>query len=206
MIVLFPYINQIEMQWITTVASVLLLITVVIAVFQLYESKRMTKAQIAVGLYQLLRSNDAIGILRNSIYKFRRPPSYETICFLDKQERDNITSIIDNLDMLGVLVNQGVIDEKLAIEGYAGASVLRCWYQMHKYVKYEQRYGRGSNVYSHFEDLAARTLKYAKTRHKEPYWICFHQYGKSVNERFDLVEELSDITVRPQRLNKQGFV
>ena len=172
---------------------------VFLAFWQYRQMKRSANAQLVIGLSQELGSKEQKGKLR-SIYKLT-PTAIQS---LTNDDEDEIEEVLNRLDMLGVLVNHEVIDEGLAIEGYAGATVLRCWYQLHAYI-HERRQSRDSNLYENLEDLASRTLKYAKNHRKKETWIKFASGDK--REAIDLVAELTKTTdeyLKPKPFGKQA--
>jgi hypothetical protein len=179
---------------------------VVFAFMQVQQMRKGTNAQIAIGLFQELQKQDRVETLRY-IYSFDNPITHQDVeRVLTEQHRNQIDMVLNQLDTLGVLVRNGVMDERLAIDGYAGATVLRCWYQLHRYIRGEQGGKRGSNVWEHLEDLANRTLEYAEKQRKPSYWIAFRPGHKDT--RIDLVAELAkteDQALRPKRLSGWGW-
>ncbi len=185
---------------ITAIATSVLALGVIVAIVQLWLNKRGTKkisqAQIAIGLRRELRTRENIRGLR-SIYRIK-PEEARRLSNLTNDQYD----ALDGLDMLGVLVNNGVAEEKLAIEGYAGASVLRCWYQLHDFIR-GMREHRGTNHYENLEDLARRTLDYANRYHANEKWILLQVDDGSSYRIIDLVEEMNSTeSLRPNRIRK----
>jgi len=99
--------------------------------------------------------------------------------------------------MLGTLVMQGIVDEKLAIESYAGTPTVRCWYLLHNYVQ-ETRKRRGHFCRS-YEDFAKRCLDYYT---KQGITVKLDWDGEEEKEPVDVLGELQKDGVRPRRLKK----
>ena len=185
----------------TAIGTWFIAIGIFFAFWQYLQMRRSTNAQLAIGLLQELQRQDRVETLRY-IYSFDNPISHEDVeMVLSEQHRTHIDMVLNQLDMLGILVKNRVMDERLAIDGYAGGTVLRCWYQLHLYIRGEEEGKRGSNVYEHLEYLVSRTLKYAKSQHKPKYWISFRPGAKG--KRIDLVATLTetkDPKLEPKRL------
>jgi hypothetical protein len=96
---------------------------------QIYEAKKSNNAQIAMDLFRELRNEILVETLR-FIYKLN--PENCVITFHSDQKR--IEHVLDRLDMLSVLVKNKIVDPKLAIDAYAGAPTLRCWYVLHSFI------------------------------------------------------------------------
>ncbi len=163
------------------------------AFLQVRQTKRSTQAQIAVELFQELRSAQVLETLR-FIYRLK-PEDIQNMHAIDK---NNIGSVLDKFELLGALVAQGIIDERIAIEAYGGPPVLKCWYQLgENYIK-KVREQRGLFC-KYVEDFAARTFDYQRRRlHKKDEWIQF--YGKEGDEPINLVEEfIKNSELRPKR-------
>lgn len=192
----------------STVAAVgtwLLAGGLVFAIMQLQQMRKHTNAQIAIGLFRDLQSQERIDTL-TFIYSFNEPLTHEHVERLDEKERYEVGMVLNQLDTFGVLIRNSVMDEYLAIDGYAGATVLRCWYQLHKYIRGEQNGKRGANAYEHLEHLACRTLEYAKKQKKPAYWIAFKPGSKE--RRLDLVKvltETKDQKLKPKCLKKRTW-
>jgi len=96
---------------------------------QLEASRKSTNAQIAMDLFKELRDKKTMAEIRK-IYNL--PDNYS------EPENEYQTGIIEylisRLNILGVLVEKGLIDKELAPDAYAGTTSLRCWYKLHKYI------------------------------------------------------------------------
>jgi hypothetical protein len=96
-----------------------------------------------------------MGVLRE-VYEVV-PDDYETY---SEQQQGDIDYLLDRYNLLGSLVHQGIVDKKLALEAYGGAAILRCWYQLVRYVRNQQE--RRRYYAEDFENLAYYTWKYFK--------------------------------------------
>lgn len=141
------------------------------------KSRKSINAQVAVELFKELRSEDTKKTLRY-IYNLSSKRISENFDKLPYK----VKHITDKFELLGVLVNEGIVDERLAIETYAGPPVLKCWYQLGEcYIK-EMRKKRGL-FGKYFEDFAARTFMYQRDNSPKSEWICFRRgtRGEKVN-------------------------
>jgi hypothetical protein len=136
------------------IATVILAGGIWIAIRQIREARRNTQAQIAMDFFRELRSDRALEILR---YIYDLTPN-EDGKYLTTKHKYDIEYVLDRFDVLGVLVADGFIDDKLAIDAYAGVTALRCWYQLHQYVWRI----RGKRKYfgDNFEAFTNRCLTY----------------------------------------------
>lgn len=174
------------MNWqaVSAIATCFLAVGIVFAILQLRQARLSTNAQLAIELFHGLRSINMKDVLRDIIYKEKR----ETIMKLPKDKMKQIEEVIDWLDLLGGLVKGRIIDEKLAIETYAGAPALRCWYQLGEHFIPTVAQERGSYCLN-LEDFVKRTLKYYMIRYPKSEWIIFRR-GRS-NKMVNTVEYLS---------------
>ena len=164
------------------------------AILQVYQAKKSTNAQLAVDLFRELRSDETKNTLR-FIYKFKSGDAER----LGAAERNKIDSVIDKFELLGALVNQGIIDERLAIEAFAGPPALRCWYQLVSYIR-EQEKIRGFFI-TNYEDFTRSAVEYFEGQHVE---IIFYRIG---DENKYLVKELRELidkgdSLRPRSLKE----
>ena len=100
----------------------ILAVGVVFAIWQINQAKKSTNAQIAMDLFRELRSDRALGILR-FIYNLK--PAQGKLN-LPSTDLHSIDYILDRFDVLSVLVAEKCVDDKLAIDAYAGVSALAC--------------------------------------------------------------------------------
>jgi hypothetical protein len=113
--------------WLLAIAAS---ITLFITIYQSEQSRKSTNAQIAMGIFKELRSLETVRRLQ-AIYKREDNDPNK----LHDTENDDITYIVDRFEILGILVDKGIVDEDIAINAYGGASALRCWYKLHNYIK-----------------------------------------------------------------------
>jgi len=158
---------------------------------QLEEARKSTNAQLAVELFRELRSEETKENLR-SIYNLRTQDSKT----LTDYQKIRIDHVLDKFGILGALVRQKIIDERLAIEAFAGPPALRCWYQLAEYIK-EERKNCGFFL-KNYEEFARRTFEHFKDRHIK---IAFHNKHVKVE---DLVKEFekAEFRYRPGTLDE----
>ncbi len=173
-------------QIVAAIATWLLAGGVVFAIVQVRQAGKSTNAQIAMDLFRELRSKTALERLRY-IYSL---PSKEDGKYLSTIHKDNIDSVLNGLTTLGILVNEGIIDASLAIEGFSGPAVLRCWYQLLNYIKHLQQ-ERG-DYYENYEGFVSYCLKYFNKAHIKVKF----------NNIENLVTELQKPELRPRSLEE----
>jgi hypothetical protein len=140
---------------------------------QIREARKSTNAQIALDLFKELRSDESLEILR---YIYGLNPKDPVIMYIADKYR--VEYILDRFDVLSVLVKKGIVDPELAIDAYAGVTILRCWYVLHSFVD-EIRSERKYFGYN-FEGFANACMEY------------FDKHGIVVGfkGRYDTVEDL----------------
>jgi len=181
------------------IATWFLVLGIVFAILQIQETKRSTNAQVAVSLFEKLRDGNILNTFRE-IYGLK-PNDIRRLLTSTKEEdvklRHRIEGVLDKFELLGALVAQGVIDERIAIEAYGGPPVPKCWYQLGgNYIKKVRRQ-RGLFC-KYVEDFAARTFDYQKKLSPEDEWVWFRrsEKGKLIN----LIEKFRDNPeLRPRR-------
>ena len=141
--------------------------------------------------YKELRSDKALEILR---YIYSLPPK-EDGKYLSTIHQNNIDFVLNRLGILGALVSEGIINKSLAIEGFSGPSVLRCWYQLFNYIKHVQQ-ERGHYI-DNFEGFVDCCLEYFDKAHI----IVKFNNDYDVNIE-NLVTELQKPELRPRSLDK----
>ncbi len=181
---------------IAAIATCVLAAGVFLAFWEIGQARRSTNAQIAMELFKQLRSDEALRILR-FIYTLKPEDAQK----LSPDQKNEITYVLERLAMLGALVSNRIIDEKLAIGAYGGATVLKCWYQLKDYInEVEKRQGLQWGRY--IQDFASRALEYWKDYKKEVLY-----YRNEGDEPIDLVKTLrEDKTLCPKRLKKQNYL
>ncbi len=125
-------------------------------IISIERSKRSSNASIAVGLFHEISSNDFKEKLE-LIYKLNR----EKTEYLTREEKQASEHVIDWLGFLGSLVQKGVTDVDLTVNGFAGHCALRCWYQLGSYVR-QLQHDRGSygENYEDFVRLCCKRFKH----------------------------------------------
>jgi hypothetical protein len=146
-------VSLVSGHWWNSLATFVLILGILLTSWQIFEARKSTNAQIAMDLFRELRSDRALRILRY-IYSLQ-PQEVNRPEAIDDQL---ILYVLDRFEVLGVLVDQGTVDERIAINAYGGASALRCWYQLNKYIK-ETTEKRGPYKLN-FEVFARRSLAY----------------------------------------------
>jgi len=154
-----PMISLVSGPWWNFLPTLILAAGVLFAIWQIMETRKSTNAQIAVELFRELRNEDALRIVR-FIYGLDPEEKVQNLPAIDKH---NIDYLLDRLDLLGALVEKRIIDKPLAIEGFGGPAVLRCWYQLVRYIRNIQD-ERGYYV-ENYETLARRSLEYFDENH-----------------------------------------
>jgi hypothetical protein len=154
------------------------------AILQVYQAGKNTNAQLTVELFRELRSEEAKNALR-FIYKL----SAEDVQHLRGEDSYKIESVLDKFQLLGALVNQGIIDKRLAIQ--IGPAALRCWYKLVKYIR-EERRKRGF-LFEDYEGFAECSLNYSRDMGIK---VLFQREGGTDN--IDLVTELQNKEIRPR--------
>ncbi len=162
--------------------------------FQIQEARKGTNAQVAVELFRELRREEIIETLRY-IYTLNQDDS--PFILIENEKR--VERLMDKFELLGILVNQGIVNERIAIEAFAGPPALRCWHQLVRYLR-KQENDRGFYILN-YEDFVRRSFKHFK-KHKID--IIFTQDGKDdVNliENFQVLIDRRD-ELRPRTLNE----
>jgi hypothetical protein len=122
--------GKVNWQVLTGFATWVLAGGVFLAFWQIREARKSTNAQIAMDLFRELRSDKILDIIR---YIYNLQPNEDGKCITEKHKHD-IDYILNRLDILGILVDEGIVDKRIAIDGYAGVTALRCWYILHQYI------------------------------------------------------------------------
>jgi len=142
--------------WWNSLPTLILAIALVVAVSQVVQARRNTQAQIALSLFQELRSPEALDKLRNIYNRVYDASTPEAVLSLKDEQKEEIEYILDRFDVLAVLVENGIVDPSLAIDAHAGTPSLRCWYRLHGYIR-QCREKRGYFAYN-FEAFVRRSL------------------------------------------------
>lgn len=170
-------------QVVASIATWLVVVGVIAAFHQVRQARKSTNAQIAMDLFRELRSDRALEIFR-FIYSLKPEEDRQTLHTIDLH---SIDYVLDRFDMLGALVDEGIVDTRLAIDVYAGVTALRCWYILHQYiwkVRDKRRYF-GENV----EAFTNRCLYYFDNNHIK---VGFENTYITIPAIPDLVKKLKD--------------
>jgi hypothetical protein len=159
---------------------------------QLNTARLSTNAHVAIEISRELRSEENLNALRE-IYSYR-PEHLEGV--LDKARINKVESVVNRLSMLASFVVEGLIDEAIAIETIGGVTALRCWYQLHSYVREAQR-NRGSHFGEYYEDFVRRSLNYFKDAGIQVWFSREGETGK-----MDLLAELQKEELWPRSLDE----
>ncbi len=190
---------------VAAIATVILAIGVFVGFWrakkQLEAARKSTNAQIAVELFRVLRSAESKKTL-GLIYKL----SPEDVTYLPRgtdkylKYKNEINNLLDKFEMLGSLVNHGIIDKSLAIEAYGGPPALRCWYKLVDYIR-EETSKRGYFL-QNYEAFARVCLDYFDDRHIEVNFYEEAEDGKilSIVNLIDLLK--LDISCSPRSLKE----
>jgi len=189
-IVIFIYFSRQGWSWdwntLGSLATWVLAGSVWFAFWGIIEARRSTYAQVAVDLFQELRSDRTLKILR-FIYSLKADEDVQKLPSIDKHSIDHV---LDRLEMLGALVAQGIVNDRLAIEAYGGPPVLKCWYKLRGYIN-SVRDDRGLFC-KYVEDFARRTVAYQIKHAPKDEWIHFLKEipVKRDEDRVNLIETL----------------
>ena len=159
-----------DWQVLTAVATWVLAGGVFLAILQIYQARKSTNAQIAVELFRELRIEGSKDTLRLIYNRLGANTNYIGI----EKIKIQVNGLLDKFEMLGNLVDNGIIDPPLAIEAYGGPPALRCWYCLAKYIRAEER--KRGYFLQHYEAFVRRCLDYFR---EEKVEIKFHKEGSS---------------------------
>jgi hypothetical protein len=132
--------------------AVVLFFAALVALGQLREIKRTRRAQLPLPVFQELRARDCHQALS---YIYRNVDRSNPI--VDGYTRRQIGLIVDRLELVGILVAKGMIEEDFAMK-VTRSSALRFWYVIGKYLK---QLPKERGHYAIFvEDYVRRCLQY----------------------------------------------
>ena len=185
------------------IATCILAAGIGVAIWQIIETRRSaakqlnaarlsTNAHVAIEISRELRSEENFNSLRE-IYSYR-PEHLKEV--LDHARINKIESVINRLSVLAAFVAKGLIDEAIAIETIGGVTALRCWYQLHNYVR-ETRWNRGSHFGEYYEDFVRRSLNHFKGENRQ---VWFSREGET--DKIDLVAKLYEGELYPRSLEE----
>ena len=160
---------------------------------QVRAARRGANAQVVVGVYEHLRSAEALQTLR---LIYRTKP--EDVKKLLRSDIDNIERLLDGLDWVGHLVDSGILAEYLAVEAFAGAPALKCWHQLRQFIE-EVRDKRGSHYCRGVQQFAKCTVKYQIKHAPRDQWFLFFSGTSGEEATTNLVEKE---LIEPQLLSR----
>jgi hypothetical protein len=148
----------------TAIAAIAVAAGIWIAWHELRQTRRNTILQLIDSTASYLRSDEALEALR-SIYDLT--PEQVTGLKLNPQQ----IRVLETIETLGEMVNEKLVgDPKPVVRMWAGVLALRCWYQLHDYIK-RQRDERGTIYCENLEDLARRTIRYVREERPNQVWV-----------------------------------
>ena len=191
-VIVFLAINPFHFDWngIAAIATCIAAGGVGVAIWQINESRKSTNAQIAMDLFKELRSVKALRRLQD-IYKREDSDPNK----LNDNAKEDISYILDRFEVLGILVDKGIVDEDIAIHAYGGASALRCWYRLHNYIKVI-RNERGPYKLN-FEIYTRRCLEYFPQKGIEVKLTLESKIGEE-KKTVDIIAELQKPEFKPR--------
>jgi hypothetical protein len=154
-----------ELGW-EAVAALAAIFAVWVACRQLGGLKRSTNAQLAADLHRRLFSDETRKTMR-LIYSV--PP--DCVRYLSQADRDRIEEVLNLLNMVGALLRDGTIDERLAAYTLGGAKAVRCWYRHAPRIAKERRLRRGKYC-GDLEYFAKRVVQRQLRSDPVSEWIC----------------------------------
>lgn len=144
------------------VEMVVVVAAAITAYFHLHDSKKTRAIGFFLPLFNELNSPTSVEN-RKRLYEI---DSKKDVRQLTPDEQVVINTVVNQLDFLGFLTKQGLIEQTLVLPLYYG-TIIRCWEFSESYVLW-QRSLRGTNFAEHFENLAEESHKYIDAyRHDE---------------------------------------
>jgi len=183
-------------QIVAAIATWLLAGGVGFAILQVRQARKSTNAQVAVELFKELRNYETVEKLRliyDLPYDFSNPDDFK---ILEDSKKKDIEYILDRFDVLAALVAERIVDDKLAIDTYAGVTVLRCWYQLHHYIRKvrDERGYFGDNI----EAFTRRSFDYFRNKGIQ---VTFCKKGAE-DKPIDLMRQLEKAELCPRSLKE----
>ncbi|MBN1643902.1 MAG: hypothetical protein JW856_03700 [Dehalococcoidales bacterium] len=183
-IIMLPFNALFNWVAITAIATWVLSGGVLAAIWQIGEARKSTNAQIAMDLFRELREDETVEKLQR-IYHLTQSDKNQ----LSPIAKNNIRHILDRFEILGILVEKGIVDKDIAIHTYGGASALRCWYKLHPYI--EQMSEELGPWKINYEGYTRLCLDYF-INHNLPVKLCIE--GKDI----DILAELQEAKSKPR--------
>ena len=190
-LVLIWWLSKGNWQLVGAIATWFLALGVAYAFLQIREAKKSTNAHVAIEISRELRDEDNIALL-GEIYSYQPKHLKEE---LSNERIRKIERVINRLSMLGVFVAKDIIDEELAIKYMAGTTALRCWYQLHSYIKETQQ--KRGYFGEDYENFVRRSLDYFRNANIQ---VLFSREGEIA--KIDLVTKLQENEFHPRSLKE----
>lgn len=140
-----------------TIQTVILAVSVVILIWQIYELRKATAMEGFNTLAAALNSKESIDA-RNLLYKNKN-----NLHSLSSEEIASIKRLIVLLDQLGCLVNRKLIPEREAIEMYWDV-VIKCWDSSVSVIQEERRQKRIKQRKFQKKTADKKIIQYAKSK------------------------------------------
>jgi len=150
------------MNWIAlaAIATCVAAVGIIIAIWQVRETRRGRNAEVAVNLFRELRSStskDALRLIYNSIYEDGILKHKKSNQQLSGIEENKAGDMLDRIELLGVLVARSILDKGLAMDLFKGHPT-RCWYRLGDYI--EDTAKKRGYFGGYVKDFAKRSIKY----------------------------------------------
>lgn len=156
----------------TTFAAIVVLIGLLYAKTQVGEARRTRHAELLLGFQDRYHASDMRLIRRRLVTGEFGPPAQFQIARLGKAERYAVLTLVDQLEMLGVLVDKGLLDIDLVVAAFRSTPP-QVWYYIRPHVL-EMRKQRPAGYCFYLEKLAERYEKH----HKEQYGVPHPAYER----------------------------
>ncbi len=147
---------------------------------ELPELKRVRNAQVAIDIYNELRTEKGLESLRK-IYRLEDGTVPENM-------EVEVERVLDRLELLGALVTANVMDKDVALRLVRGQP-LRCWYKLRQYIEHQRQRRRGHYA-RHVEYYAHLSLKHQYENVPPKEWTSL--------EGVDLVTKLKEELLPPR--------
>jgi len=145
------------------IATCFLVVGIVVAIWQLWETRKRVRIEFTERRLEGLNTPDAKEALQIA---YEKTPS--KLSDLAEKDRVKLVQLLEHMQALGLLVERGYADKKLAIEAHRG-KFIRCWYKLKPCICYERheggKYGEG------IEYLAKEAYKYQQKKFPRDKWV-----------------------------------
>lgn len=137
------------------VQAIVVIIALVYAILQLKEASKARSLSVFLPLFEELNSPESVAQRKKLYTQIGSDPALYT----DEQE-ELINNIVNQLDFLGFLTQNKLINFKLAAPLYYG-TVIRCWEKSSAYVLHQRELRKTKFAY-YFEFLYVKCKRYAR--------------------------------------------